>query len=255
MRLRTKGIFLMLFLCLTMVPRVQAGLIDSLFACGNRFYEAEKYTEAVQTYQEVVRRNVHHAALYYNLGNCYYKMNQIGLAILNYEKARKLAPMDEDINMNLRFAVMQTIDKQGGGDSGTVWRLIARMNNLFTVRQTIIFLSVLYFLIFGLLSWRFFAWIRLKPVLLALPVMMAVVAVILGASLFFRIYQSETRREAIVLCPSTAVRNAPDGDQVLFNVHEGLKFRVVRKLQGWSFVSLPNGNSGWVPEKNLGEIF
>ena len=52
--------------------------------------------------KSIISNNIESSELYFNLGNAYYKTNSIGLAILNYERAKKLAPDDEDISANLK---------------------------------------------------------------------------------------------------------------------------------------------------------
>jgi tetratricopeptide (TPR) repeat protein len=243
-----------LFSVLVLLSIASAGDIDSLFRAGNKLYESEMYDDAVKNYEMIIQQRIHNASVYYNLGNCYYKKGQIGLAILNYEKAKRLSPLDEDVDINLRFAVRQTIDKQAEAEKGIMLRVLWKLINLFPMDRTTLLMSALYFLGLGLFTLRMFASIRLRQPLLALALTLLFVSLLLGSSLLYRIYSNETQRYGIVISQAVSVKNAPDGDQVLFKVHEGLKFRINKKHQGWCFVSLPNGNAGWIPETDLGEI-
>src|SRR5690606_27767863 len=76
----------------------------------NRLYNEGKYQEAINNYLKVTEGNDHSAALYYNLANSYYKLNQIAPSIYYYEKALLLAPQDTDIKNNLLYAQNMTID-------------------------------------------------------------------------------------------------------------------------------------------------
>jgi hypothetical protein len=75
-----------------------------------------------------------------------------------------------------------------------------------------------------------------------------------GISLGIKIYSNATLQEAIVLSASVDARNQPNGDKILFTVHEGTKFRILKQLGDWSLVGLPTGVSGWMPTSSLGII-
>ena len=73
-------------------------LVDS----ANAAYAKNSFTEAIKLYTSILKSN-QSAAIYYNLGNAYYKSNNMAFAILNYERAKKINPNDEDINFNLKL--------------------------------------------------------------------------------------------------------------------------------------------------------
>ncbi|MFD2146620.1 tetratricopeptide repeat protein [Mucilaginibacter antarcticus] len=78
---------------------------------GDAFYAKGQYKEAIASYQSVINGGQQSAALFYNLGNAYFKSGELPSAILYFEKARLLSPGDEDINHNIRFASTRTVDK------------------------------------------------------------------------------------------------------------------------------------------------
>ena len=75
------------------------------------FYKNKNYKGAIESYEMIVKQGVTSYKLFYNLGNAYYKNNEIGKAIYNYELANKLKPNNDDIKTNLRIANQKTIDK------------------------------------------------------------------------------------------------------------------------------------------------
>ena len=83
---------------------------DALFNDATKAYNEGKYDKAIEDYQKILKNGEHSAALYYNLGNCYYKLNQIAPSIYNYEKALLLDPNDSDIKNNLEHAQNMTLD-------------------------------------------------------------------------------------------------------------------------------------------------
>ena len=78
---------------------------------ANQLYRDAQYQKAAQLYDRVVKNGYESPALYYNLGNCYFKLHNLPAAILFYERARRLAPHDEDISYNLRLANLRVVDK------------------------------------------------------------------------------------------------------------------------------------------------
>src|SRR5579859_4188461 len=78
---------------------------------GNAAYAKGNYAKAITFYTKFLDGVYESSAVYYNLGNCYYKTNEIGKAILNYEKAKRLSPGDADIQFNLQLANQKTTDK------------------------------------------------------------------------------------------------------------------------------------------------
>ena len=89
----------------------QVSRFQGLVQEANQYYADGKYNEAIAAYEEVLAGNYESAALYFNLGNAYFKVNNIPSAIWNYEKALKLDPTDEDIRFNLDLANSRMIDK------------------------------------------------------------------------------------------------------------------------------------------------
>jgi tetratricopeptide (TPR) repeat protein len=81
-----------------------------LYNKGNASYTQSDFHEAIGSYEEALH-HITSAPVYYNLGNAYFKSGRIGKAIINYRRARFLAPRDPDINHNLDFARNYRVDK------------------------------------------------------------------------------------------------------------------------------------------------
>ncbi len=97
---------LAVILCLAFTSKAQ-NLADS----AQKAYEKQQYKTAIVHYERILASGQSSANLYFNIGNAYYKDNQLGKAIYYYELARKLSPGDEDIKTNLKIANSKTIDK------------------------------------------------------------------------------------------------------------------------------------------------
>ena len=83
---------------------------QALFNQGKEQYKAQNYQEAIQNWSKIIENGEHSAALYFNLGNAHYELNNIGPSIYYYEKALQLDPTDTDIKTNLAFAENAKVD-------------------------------------------------------------------------------------------------------------------------------------------------
>ena len=88
----------------------QISLAQTAFEKGNQYYAKENYQAAISSFESVVNSGKQSAELFFNLGNCYYKLHKVAPAIYNYEKALLLSPNDIEIKTNLEFARKMAID-------------------------------------------------------------------------------------------------------------------------------------------------
>lgn len=102
------GYSLIMLLAMMLGFTLEAGAITKQNA--DTEYQKGNYQQAIRDYEEILKTRAS-AAIYYNLGNAYFRTDNITKAVLNYERAHLYAPGDEDINFNLQFARSKTIDK------------------------------------------------------------------------------------------------------------------------------------------------
>src|SRR5262245_57940734 len=97
----------------------EAASIDTQFDAANKLYAQSKFTDAAAAYEKIVAGGSASAALYFNLGNAYFKVNQLGRAIAAYRQAEELSPRDPDVRANAQFARNRV---QGPRLSMSLWR-------------------------------------------------------------------------------------------------------------------------------------
>jgi len=229
---------------------------QTLFEQGNAQYAKTNYKAAVESYQKILNNGYQSEAVYFNLGNAYYKLGEIPLALLYYEKARKLAPGDDDINFNIQFANLKTTDKIDEAPQLFLmnwWHsiiLVASVNTLSTI-------GILFFLAgFGLLAYYLFAQsISLKKA----SFYSGVVVIALGLCSIFiagrQVAYFESHHEAIVFSPSVTAKSGPDNNaKNLFVIHDGTKVTIVENNSGWIKIRLLNGSEGWINLSDAKEI-
>ncbi|MCF8368322.1 MAG: tetratricopeptide repeat protein [Bacteroidales bacterium] len=229
---------------------------DSLFQKANLAYSNGYYSEATDTYIEIVNSGYESADLYFNLGNTYFKMEDFPSAIFYYEKAKKLAPNNEDVSFNLEIANSKIIDKIEPVPEiffKSWWRSI---NNLFSsFTWTIIFISG-FFLFFVFLAFYLLSSVtRIRKLAFFIGLIIFVISVfsLLIAYQKYQVYKNDNY--AIVFAPTITVKSSPNSNSVdLFVIHEGSKVQVRDKVGEWIEIRIANGSVGWLPENSLKKI-
>ena len=223
---------------------------------GNAAYSKGQYEQAAVDYQKIVDAGYQSVAVYFNLGNAYYRTGDIAASILYYEKAHKLAPSDEDINYNIRFANARTSDKVEQVPEFFVTKWWNSFILSFSV-NTLATLSVLCMLAgCGLLVLYLFT----NTVIVKRSSFYAGLLVIVVAIVFvFMANRQESyfagHQQAIIFSNSVTAKNEPDANgKPLFIVHEGTKVNVLQQTDTWMEVELPNGNAGWIAVTDAKDI-
>ncbi len=226
-----------------------------MFNSGNDYYEKGKYDSAIVAYEKICKNGIRNADVYYNLANSYFRNDNIGMAILNYEKAKLLKPDDEDINANLNFVKANIVDKVPEPPTGILYRFLKYINVVISLHIATITVSILFFLIsICIIIWIISTRYNYRLVVTYFGIIFLIFELVFGSLLAFKINNYENVRHAIVIVSVIDVKNEPEGTQTLFSVHEGTKFKIRKRLNGWLLVSLPNGMAGWIPEQDVGLI-
>ena len=226
------------------------------FTDGNTAYQAGKYEEAIQLYERLVSEGWQSADLLYNLGNAYYKNQNLGLAILNFERALLLSPFNQDINHNLELAYQKQIDEINVLPPFFVskwWNNLSRLarSNTWSVLGLIAF----WLAVGGFIYWQL-AKVRNHKKLAFLAGGAMILLTILFLALAYNRYELETSSGfAILVEPTSQLRSAPDAEsKIILGIHEGVKMELLDQIGDWYKVRLLNGEQGWVAKGELGLI-
>lgn len=229
---------------------------QNLLNKANEAYGKGQFDEASKAYQQLIAEGYQSSALYYNLGNAHYRLNEIPDAILNYEKAYKLAPGDEDIQVNLRFANQKITDKIEAVPEFFLVKWWRGLVMSISLQAWSVLAAVLFFLGFLLLIVYLFS----KITIIKKSTFYAGLVLLLMAlfSLLVASWQDSylnNNQHAIVFNGTVNVKSAPGGQQkTLFVIHEGTKVKIAQREDNWVRIVLPNGNIGWMEAAALREI-
>ncbi len=223
---------------------------------ANESYAAGDYRSAAQLYEEVLDTEGQAAELYYNLGNAYYKQNEIGKSILNYERALRLRPFYKDAEYNLELAQARIIDKVE--DTHVFFLRNWVMNLMHLLLPNVwAWISITFFILF-ILSFFLFAFGK-KLGFRKAGFRMGIIFI--GLSLLTLVFAGITHKEfkehavAIVMTGSVSVKSSPDESGTdLFVLHEGTKVTIREVLGEWYEIGFGNGNVGWLKAVNVERI-
>ena len=219
-------------------------------------YQKGQYEQAIQAYESVLDSRQQSADLYFNLGNCYYKLNKVAPSIYNYEKALVLAPEDVDITNNLKFAQKLTIDEVKEVPKVGFAKLLHDFTGMYHY-NTWAWISI----VFGLMFLGFFIgyYFSLAAVLkriffFGMFVWVLFLLVSVGAAIFEKNH-FVTDRPAIVFAEVTEVKSEPQkASPATFILHEGTKVFVKEILGKWKKIELTDGTEGWIESEAIREV-
>ena len=245
-----KATVLLLLLCLPLsghaVTKAEA---DSAYIRG-------QYQQAIKDYEMLLKQGAS-ADLYYNLGNAYYRSENITRAVLNYERALLLSPGDRDVRFNLQIARAKTIDK--------------------IVPESEMFFFTWYRSLVSLMSVDAWAWTALIALALLIVLLLVylfsdriwlrkvgffggfVLLILFALSNLFAWQQKQDllfRKGAIVISPSVTVKSTPAKNGTdLFILHEGTKVSITDgTMKGWMGIRIADGKEGWIESNMIEEI-
>ncbi|WP_298996994.1 tetratricopeptide repeat protein [uncultured Tenacibaculum sp.] len=229
---------------------------DDLFSTANSLYKEGNYEEAVKLYEQIQSQDLVSSELYYNLGNCYYKLNKVAPTIYNYEKALKLNPLNEDAKNNLVLAKRLTLDRIEALPKSVFKKFNENYlqklayNTWAIVTVIISFIASVFFLLF------YFAYTPSKKRLYFTTSIISFLLLISSLVVTYTQYnQSKNTVEAIVFSEIVSVSNEPtnNSDEV-FTLHEGTKVLVLDSVDNWKKIKLADGKIGWTQSENLKEL-
>ncbi len=227
-----------------------------LWEKANAFYTTEEYQKAIGAYLQIINSGEESAKLYFNLGNAYYKIGDMNNAILNYERAKLLAPNDEDIAFNLSMANQYVVTSIEELPKPFFQRWKQSVVNLYPA-DTWSFISITAFILFLVLLGLFIfsKIISIRRISFWIGILAIVFS---GFTYSFAAHQKkkiDIRDHAIVFCPRVTVKSSPsESGTDLFLIYEGLKVQITDSLSTWKEIKLADGNEGWLPDSCIVKI-
>ncbi len=246
-----------LFLILSLyISGISAQNSKDLFNKANELYKNAKYQEAIDTYSKIIKKGEESSGLYYNLGNCYYKLNKVAPTIYNYEKALLLNPSNEDAKNNLAFAKRLTLDRIEPLPKTLIQKIEEKLFQQLHFDSWAILAVISSFLIALFFVLYYFANTPTKKRFHFIGILSWIFLLIVFLSI--AVYQYNTEQSyniAIVYSEKVEVQNEPIASApVSFTLHEGTKLTVLDTVDNWKKIKIADGKIGWVLSEVLKEL-
>lgn len=227
-----------------------------LFQQANQAYQDQDFEKAAGIYQQIISQGYESRDVYYNLGNCYYRLNLVGQSVLYYEKALKLDPHDADIRYNLELANLKVIDRIEIPPRLFLFEFWDNLKNFYSLAQlTWLFTLLFAITIMLIILWLFVKQDRLRRWLLSLAAVAGFLTIFWSYILIIQSQSFTRQRQAVILVSSVTIRSAPDDSSTdVFILHEGVKVHLDELRAEWVKISLADGKSGWLRTENLAII-
>lgn len=251
-----KKIKTVLYLGVLLISTIGFSQSKHLFEKGKDYYKNQAYQEAVNSWKEILKNDETSAELYFNLGNAYYKLNQIGPSIYYYEKALQLSPNDADIKNNLLFAENARIDAIEPLPKSVFTKWYESLATLLTFDGWAI-LSVSGSIGFAVLFLLYyFSYTEKKKRLFFASALLTALILVAATGMAFLTYNDYTEDQpAIIFANELEVKSEPSlGSSSVFLLHEGTKVQIIARDSDWLRIRLADGKDGWVHSSELKQL-
>ena len=249
---KTRGtlvLLTLLFLFPTTIQAVTKQDADAEYSKGN-------YQQAIKDYEELLKAG-ESAEIYYNLGNAYYRTENITRAVLSYERALLLNPADDDIRFNLQMARSKTIDKITPESEMFFFTWYRSLVNLMTIDgwAHLAIASIILTLILALV-YLFAGHLTLRKIGFYGGVLFLIIFLLSNLFAFQQKQMLMKRNGAIVTAPSVTIKKTPvanSADQGV--IHEGTRVDIIDDtMRDWKEIHLADGREGWIPATQIEKI-
>ncbi|MBN1895983.1 tetratricopeptide repeat protein [bacterium] len=227
--------------------------LQDAFGQGVALYQSGQFEASLEAFAEVRNAGYESGPLYYNMGNCHYKLGRMGKAILFYERARKFMPKDPDLKANLAIANLAVVDRIEPAPRFWLMAVWDAFTHVFPLPLIRLLTAVFFVLTCVLVIGIFLAGPALRRFLVRICWVSGILLIITALSWWGGARDAKTRVEAVIMDSRVEVMSAPtaQGGVEVFSLHEGTKVRIDRMQDEWMEIILPDLKMGWVKKSVL----
>lgn len=228
---------------------------NSLSEQADSAYTEDNFVEAINLYNEIIKEEGASSILYYNLGNSYYRIGQLGKAIVCYERSIILNPNNEEARINLDFVRNQITDRPGDNGtwiSNTLNKLITSTHaNTWAISALLSFILLLSAIIIYIYSSK----VSFRKLGFFSALIFLVISIVCNVFAFKAAVIANTHNMAIIIEPSTILSTSPripkDRTEEALLLHEGTKIEILDSISNsdfdkWYDVKIDNTHRAWI---------
>ena len=213
-------------------------------------YNAGDFSKAAKLYRQLIDAGVKNGEVYFNLGNTYYQLKDLGHALLFYRRAESFMPRDE----NLRLNMMRVRVQRGDGisaESGIDWQIVHLTSDILS-RDELIWLLIGVLWLGCSLGIAYYLQPSRRAVLKWMAMFNIVMFGVVGGLCLIRIVVQDTHLPAVILAENVSVMTGPGSDYLeIFTLHAASEIRIIETKDEWVRFQLPDLREGWIKESNL----
>lgn len=236
-----------------------------LISKADSAYNIDNYEEALQLYLQAAQNGADDNLLY-NIGNSYYRLNQLGKAVLYYERALKLNPTNNDAKQNLEFVNTKTIDEISDNKGSFISNTLTSIATCFTANTWAIVSIIIFFLMLSAIAtYMFSSSIMLRKTGFFGGIILFFMLIITIGIAFYSAFLVNSRNEAVIISPSTILSTKPRAPQnrneEAMLLHEGTKVIILDSINTWDAngnrwydVSIDNNHRAWIKDADIERI-
>jgi len=229
---------------------------EALFNRATEQYNDAEYAAAIDNYKQILDNGQHSASLYFNLGNCYYKLNAIGPSIYYYEKALLLSPNNEEIRNNLAFAQNMRLDAIEEMPKTEMSRIYNSVVGMFTSDQwSYLAIALVFLFVLAYMAYYFLRSANQKRAAFISSMLSLVLCLVCILLAYLNHQQNKNDDPAIIFAKEVNVNAEPNvNSSTAFTLHEGTKVNVLDELDEWRRIRIADGQTGWLQVDSIKKI-
>ena len=220
---------------------------DENFNKANNYYNNSKYLESIKIYESILAGGWESSNLYYNLGNSYFRQNQIGQSVWAYKKALKMDPRNEDLIKNLSIAEAKIKDRIILPDEFYFVKVYGNFKSRYTLKEwllaggIIVLFAVVSFLISEFHIFNNLKIVRVVKILILLTVTIHIV-------ILDKFFDDDDDKFGIIIDNQVKAYSGPfyGDNSILFNINEGTEVMIKQNQKNWTEIILLDGKRAWI---------
>jgi hypothetical protein len=213
------------------------------------------YLQAAMRFERIISKGgVYNGKLYYNIGNTYFRIKDIGRAILNYRRALQHIPNDPNLRQNLTFARNKRLDKIDDPQETKVFKTLFFWHYDLSIGTRVFIFAIMFLLIWIFCTLRLF---YRKTYINWNIFTFTVLAILFAGSLAVDAYYLHTIRPGVVINPEVIARK---GNSQTYEpsftepLHAGTEFTLIEDREDWHYIELQDSRKCWVPAADVGLV-
>ena len=224
---------------------------EQLFTEANNYMINQKYDKAILSYEKILDMGIQSSELFYNLGNAFYRNNDIGLSIWAYSSSLKSKPRFKDAAKNLIIAQSQTKDKFELPKNNFIFEKYIKFRSALTFNEFILIGSLI-FLTFSVLSLLIkLEFFKKKQIFNKNKAILYIYIIIIIMSIDR--YYTDRINKGVIIKKSVEAYSGPNYGQnkIIFRINEGVIFKTSNKKNDWYEIILIDGSKCWIKNNSM----